>query len=334
MTRKTFGLLAAVSGIGLLLGTGATFAKDMVKLGAQEPGGSFYTYAATFAKLIDDSKTADMQVDIIPRGGAFGNPTAVDRGMADFGFTTSNTAVWAKEGLEDVYKGKKAENIRQVTSGMQTAYTMVIARKAFVDEHHIKTVADLFKPGVNTRIGLKPAGSQVPIIADFLFKAEGTSLEKLRKAGEITQASSGQLTSMLTDGRLDVYIESAPAGQATVTEMTLTNDMVFVPFTQKDMDALAAAGLPKGAMPAGSFRGQDSVYVNPVSYTMLIAGKSVSDKDVYNFLKTLVDNRDYIAKTHAPLKEWDPVAGCHVDAGSPPLHPGAARLCKELGAAN
>ncbi|SOC07693.1 hypothetical protein SAMN05877809_104129 [Rhodobacter sp. JA431] len=320
---------AIAAAIGVMLGTVGAQALT-VKIGAQEPGGSFYTYAATFAKLLEDNKAVDLTAEIIPRGGAFGNPTAVDRGLADFGFTTSNTSVWAMQGLEEVYKGKKAEHIRQVTNGMQTAYTMVIARQDFVDAHNITNVAELL--AAKPRIGLKPTGSQVPIIADFLFKAEGTSLNELRDEGQITQASSGQITSMITDGRLDVYIESAPAGQATVTEMTLTNDMVFVPMTDNDIAALNAAGLPTGTMPAGSFSDATVDYVTPVSYTMLIAGESVPEEAVYGFLKTLVDQRDYIATTHAPLKSWDPVAGCHVDAGAPALHPGAERLCKEIGA--
>lgn len=320
---------ALAAAIGVLLGTAGAQALT-VKIGAQEPGGSFYTYAATFAKLLEENKAVDMTAEIIPRGGAFGNPTAVDRGLADFGFTTSNTAVWAMQGLQEVYKGKKAEHIRTVTNGMQTAYTMVIVRKDFVDAHGIKTFADLL--AAKPRIGLKPTGSQVPIIADFLFKAEGTSLNALRDAGEITQASSGQITSMITDGRLDAYIENGPAGQATLTEMTLTNDMVFVPYTEADITALNAAGLPTGVMPAGSFSDATEDYVNPVSYTMLIAGDQVPEETVYNFLKTLLDHRDYIAETHAPLKAWDPVSGCHVDAGAPPLHPGAERLCREIGA--
>lgn len=323
-----------VGGLALAMSAGIASADTTVKLGAQAPGGSFYTYAATFAKLVDDSKAAGLKVEIVPRGGAFGNPTAVNRGIEQFGFTTSNAAAWALTGLDEVYKGKKEENLRTVTSGMQSAYTIVLARKSYVESHHIKTVADLLHGSSLPRIGMKPTGSQVPIIANMLFQSEGTSLAQLRKKGAITQASSGQITSMMSDGRLDVYIENAPAGQATLTEMTMTNDMVFIPFTSKEMAALGKEGLPKGVLPANSFRGQTKPYDSPVSATVLVTNKSVPANTVYAFLKTLVDNQAYIAKEHPPLKTWDPKAGCHVDSSMPPLAAGAEKLCKQLGYVN
>lgn len=330
MHFKIAGRMVA-GGLALALSAGVAAATTTAKIGAQAPGGSFYTYAATFAKLVDDTPSAHLKLQIVPRGGAFGNPTAVNRGIEAFGFTTTNAAAWARAGLPSVYKGHKEKNLRIVTSGMQSAYTIVLARKSYVESHHIKTVADLLHGSSLPRIGMKPTGSQVPIIADMLFKSEGTSLDALRKKGAITQASSGQITSMVSDGRLDVYIENAPAGQATLTEMTMTNDMVFVPFTKKEISALGKEGLPLGVLPANSFRGQTKPYDSPVSATVLVTNKSVPSSTVYAFLKTLVANRAEIAKEHPPLKAWDPAKGCHLDASLPPLHPGAIKLCKELG---
>jgi TRAP transporter TAXI family solute receptor len=322
---------AALAGGFALAMAGGAYAADTIKIGAQEPGGSFYSYAATFAKLIDDNKANDLITEIIPRGGAFGNPTAVNKGVADFGFTTSNTAAWARDGLQEVYKGEKAANIRTVTGAMQSAYTMILARKAYIDSIGNKSLEEMLKSSTPPRIGLKPTGSQVPIIADMVFKSLGTSLEELRGKGAITQAASGQITSMVTDGRLDLYIENAPAGQATITEMTLTNDMVFVPFPQKVLDDLKSAGLPTGVMAKDTFKGVTADYPNPVSATVLITGKDVPEKTVYNVLKTLVDNKTYIGEQHAALKGWDPAAGCQPENAVLPLHPGAEKLCKELG---
>ena len=330
MKHMRFAAAAIAGGIAFAMAGGA-WATETIKIGAQEPGGSFYSYAATFAKLIDDNKAAGLVTEIIPRGGAFGNPTAVNKGVAQFGFTTSNTAAWARDGLQEVYKGVKADKIRTVTGAMQSAYTMILVRKAYVDSTGFKTLEEMLNAPTPPRIGLKPTGSQVPIIADMIFKSMGTSLEALRAKGAITQASSGQITSMITDGRLDMYIENAPAGQATITEMTLTNDMVFVPYPAKVLADLKSAGLPTGTMPKATFKGQDTDYANPVSATVLISSTDVSEKTVYDVLKTLVDNKTYIGEQHAALKFWDPAAGCQPENAVLPLHPGAEKLCKELG---
>lgn len=330
MTKLTM-ITALAAGAIALTTTGAAFA-ETVKIAAQEPGGSWYSYGVTFAKLIEDDKASGLVAEIVPRGGGFANPSSVDKGLAQFGFTSSNAAAWAMTGLEEVYKGKKAENIRTVTGSMQAAYTMVIARKAYVESSGLKTFDEMMKSSTPPRIGLKPTGSQVPMIADLMFQsAAGVSLAELRAKGIVTQAAPGQLTSMLADNRLDVYIENAPAGTATVTEMTLTNDMVFVPISAKVLADLAKAGLPTGPMPKGTFKGQDADYPNPVSATIFITNKDVPEKTVYDVLKTLVDHKAYIGEQHAALKFWDPKAGCQPENAVLPLHPGAEKLCKELG---
>lgn len=328
MSKISFGIVFASIAFAA---TSSIASAQTIKIGTQEPGGSFYSAGVTFAKLIEDNKAAGITAEIIPRGGAFGNPIAVDKGVAQFGFTTSNTAAWARDGLQEVYKGVKAEKIRTVTGAMQDAYTMVIARKAYVDSTGYKSLEQMLKAPTPPRIGLKPTGSQVPIIADMVFKTMGSSIADLRAKGAITQASSGQITGMITDGRLDVYIENAPAGQATVTEMTLTNDMVFVPFSVKTLADLAKDGLPTGVMPKNTFKGQTEDYRTPVSATIFIASKDVPEKVVYDVLKTLVDNKAYIGEQQAAFKQWDPAAGCQPENAVLPLHPGAQKFCKERG---
>lgn len=328
MTKMSVKALAA--GVALVASFSVASA-ETIKIGTQGPGGSFYAAGVTFAKLIDTNKEAGLVAEIIPRGGAFGNPTAVEKGVAQFGFTTSNTAAWARDGLQEVYKGVKAPKIRTVNGSMQSAYTMIIARKAYVESSGLKTLEEMLKSNNPPRIGMKPTGSQVPILADMLFKTLGTSLADLRAKGKITQAASGQITGMIADGRLDMYIESAPAGQATVTEMTLTNDMVFIPFAKKTLTEFAKDGLPTGVMPKNTFKGQTADYVTPISATIFITSIDVPEKTVYNVLKTLVDNKKYIGEANAAFKNWDPKAGCQPENAVLALHPGAAKFCKERG---
>jgi TRAP transporter TAXI family solute receptor len=328
MNKIRFGSLAA--GFAMLV-SGSMASAETIKIGTQGPGGSFYTAGVTFAKLIDANKEAGLVTEIIPRGGAFGNPTAVNKGVAQFGFTTSNTAAWARDGLEEVYKGVKADKIRTVSGSMQAAYTMIVARKAYLDSTGYKTLEEMLKGKNPPRIGLKPTGSQVPIMADMLFKTVGSSLADLRNKGLITQAASGQITGMIKDGRLDMYIESAPAGQATMTEMTLTNDMVFVPFAEKTLTAFSKDGLPTGVMPKGTFKGQNADYPTPISSTVFITSVDVPEKVVYNVMKTLVDNKAYIAEQLKAFKAWDPAAGCQPLNAVLQLHAGAEKFCKERG---
>ena len=109
--------------------------------------------------------------------------------------------------------------------------------------------------------------------------------------------------------------------------MTLTNDMVFVPFSDKTLSDVAKEGLPTGVMAKNTFKGQVEDYRTPVSATVFITSKDVPEKVVYDVLKTLVDNKAYIAEQQAAFKLWDPAAGCQPENAVLPLHPGAEKLC-------
>lgn len=304
---------------------------EQVKLVSQEPGGSWYSYGSTFGKLITDATNKEITVDVLPRGGGLTNPMVVDRKQADFGFTTSNAAVWARDGLGEAYKGRESKNIRAVIGDLQIGYTFVMARKDWVEKTGNDTLEKILDPASKARIGMKPTGSQVPLLADYIFQSLDTSLEALRKEGRITQVGGGQIAQMVRDNAIDVYIENSPAGQATVTEITLTTDMVFIPFPEKVLADMEQKGAPRGTMPANTFKGQDQDYVNPISPTIFITNKDVSDDVVYKVTKALVENEEKIKQNHAPFKSWDPEKGAQIEATMIELHPGAARYYREKG---
>ncbi|MCB1775898.1 MAG: TAXI family TRAP transporter solute-binding subunit [Candidatus Competibacteraceae bacterium] len=310
----------------------AVQAQQTIKLISMPPGGSWYSYGSTFGEIISKSKgDLKLEVEVLPRGGGMANPVAVNRGLADLGFVTSNAAVWARDGIGEEFKERKSEDITTVVGGLQISYTTVVARKAYVDQTGNDTLEKVIAADKPPRIAMKPTGSQVPIIANYMFEALGTSLEELRKKGAIIQVETAQIAQMLRDGTADVYIENSPIGQATMTEATLTSAMVFLPISETVLKHMEKLGMPRGTMPAGSYQGLDTGYINPTSPTLLIANRNKSEDVIYQVTKALVEARDEIAKTYAPLAGWDPKAGAQPDQAILELHPGAARYYREQG---
>ena len=68
MNKFRFGIF--VASVACLTTGSMASAQTIIKIGTQEPGGSFYSAGVTFAKLIDDNKAAGLTTEIIPRGGA------------------------------------------------------------------------------------------------------------------------------------------------------------------------------------------------------------------------------------------------------------------------
>jgi len=303
-----------------------------VTLITMPPGGSWYSFGSTFGEIISKS-VGDMKIsaEVLPRGGGMSNPVAVSDGLADFGFVQANAAVWARDGIGEDYADRKSPNIRAVIGGLQIAHLTITARKEYVERTGQTTLEAMLKGPDYPRIVLKPQGSQVPLMADYVFAALGTSLEEMRERGAITQVSSSQMAQMVRDGTADVYIEGAPVGQATMSEVTLTTDMVFIPFPQVVLDRMTELGAPAGDMPAGSYRGQDGPYRNPTSATILIANADVPEEVVYQATKALVERQQDVADAFPALKYWDPQAGAQSDQAVIELHPGAARYYRERG---
>jgi len=329
MLRKTL-LQTVGASCAILIGLSAANA-ETIKIAAEEAGGGWYSYSATFTKIIEKSTGGKIDVEIIPRGGGIANPPVVDRHIADFGFSTSNATAWARDGLQTVYKGKKHPNVRAVIGGLQFAYTIVMARADYVKKTGLKTLDDMMSADDLPQVGMEPTGSQVPVIADFIFDSMGTSLKELRAKKTLTQVSSSQLAQLIRDGGIDLYFENVPAGQATVTEVTLTNDIFYVPMSDKVLADLAKVGLPTGYMPKGTFKGQTEDYKTALSATVFIVNKDVPEETVYQVTKALVENAETLQAEHGALKAWDPKVGCQPEQTIVDLHPGAARYYRERG---
>ncbi|MDO5090263.1 MAG: TAXI family TRAP transporter solute-binding subunit [Cardiobacteriaceae bacterium] len=312
-----------------ILTAGIAHAAVESSLISQPPGNSWYTYATTFNTLVPEKTDNAYKLKVVPRGGGMTNPVVVSEGKADFGFATLNAIVWARDGVSEAYAGKKNENIRLVADGLQEAYTIVIARKAWVDATGNDTLEKVIKAD-KVIIATKPTGSQVPIIADFLFREFGTDFETMKKQGKVLQISSGQASQMLRDNNIDVYIDNVPAMHPNLTEITLTNDVVYIPFAPETLDAMTRLGLPAGVMPANTYKGQGEDYRNPVSATSFIVGANVDDDTVYHVTKALVEGQAQLKEAHPPLAAWKPEA-IGDSAKLFELHPGAAKYFRERG---
>ena len=299
---------------------------------AQQPGTSFFTYATSIVRLLDEGLPKDSKVDVMPRGGSVANPTMLNERKADMAMALGCTAAWAMQGNKSVYPDYgKHDNIRGITGGMHMSHTFVLARKDYVEKTGLKTFDALVKAKETPRFAMKPAGSVVIPIVETMLAEYGTDLAALRAAGKLTQAQPAQISEMLRDGRVDVYIDNVPLNHAGVTELTLTNDMVFIPLPEASIAALDKVGMSRQTVPAGSYKGLDQNYVTSSTGMVIMAHKDAPEAAVYAMAKTLVERKADLAKENPALADWNPEAGARPENAVLPLHPGAAKYYKERG---
>ena len=101
-------LLAALA----LVAAGAAQAQTELKFQAMPLGSIWYVFAASFTKYMQPQLPAGAKVDVVARGGGIGNVILVNEKKADLGFANVCTSVWAMQGEQEIYKGKKYPDVR------------------------------------------------------------------------------------------------------------------------------------------------------------------------------------------------------------------------------
>jgi len=322
--------LAVIVAAGLVIAPGIGRAEDL-KLATMRLGTSWYVFGATFYKLIYDKLPPGSRLEIMAKGGGIANPILVNSGKAQLGLANRATAVWAVDGHPLVYKGRKHENLRALVGGLNSVPISAIVREEYIVRTGNGTLVKIFESNKPVRIVMKPKGSSVPVVADMILDALGTSRDKVReKGGRIIQVSSKQIPSVLRNGQADVYFESTPLGHPTVTEVSLTVPVRFLDLPEVARTKLARMGLTTIEVPK-FWKGQDGPTKAVDLGTVIIANRDVSDEIAYLFTKTICENKDALAKAHKAWARFDPSVAWKPENAGIALHPGAERYYRERG---
>lgn len=315
----------------LCLFTGIAQAGENLQIGAMPLGSIWYVFAASFAKVIQPALPPGSNVEVIARGGGIGNPVVVNEGKAQVAIANSSTSNWAFNGDQEMYKGKKYQNIRGLLGGLNEVWLVAMLTEEYIKRTGNDTLEKALLGDKPPRIIMKPAGSTVPPTARMTLEAIGTSFDKVKaKGGSLLQVDVSQIPQLMRDGRADLYFESASPGHPATVETSTTVDVRFVDLPEKAVQAMGRHGLKISPMPR-FFRGQKGP-VKSVDYgTNLIAHKDLPDEIAYRITKAICDNRDALVKEHKAMSGFTVKDAWRPENVGIALHPGAIKYYKEKG---
>lgn len=318
---------AALAGPNITLAQATT---DL-KFGAMPLGSIWYVFAASFAKHIQPALPAGSKVDIIARGGGIGNPILVNEGKTDVAFSNVITAVWAMNGEEEIYKGKKHPNIRALLGGLNEVWIAGMLTEDYIKRTGNDTLEKALLSKEPPRIIMKPAGSTVPPSVRIIMESLGLTFEKYRAGGgEIIQINVGQIPNMMRNGRADLYFESVSPGHPATQEVSLTVPLRFLDLPEKSLKALSKNGLKVHPLPA-SFKGQNGPTKAADFGTNLIVHKDMPEATAYAITKAVIENRDAIVGDNKAMAGFVAKDAWRPENVGIPLHPGAVRYYRERG---
>jgi uncharacterized protein len=305
--------------------------RNYLTIGAMPPGTSWYVFAATLSKLLEEQLPGDMNVEVIARGGGIGNPILVERGLATVAISQAATAVWAYEGKGEVYQGRRCENVRALAGGLNSVWMTALLTEDYIARTGNDTLEKALTSDRPARLIMKPAGSVVPVVADMLLESlRVTRQDLVSRGGDVIQVATNQIPTMLRDGRADLYIESSIRGHPTVTEVTTTVRMRFVDFPQAVLDRLAGPGVKAVPMPQW-FKGQAGPTKAVDMGTVLIVHKDMPDELAYLITRIVCERKDEMVRAHKAWTDFDPAVGGRLENTGIPLHPGALKYFREKG---
>lgn len=174
-------------------------------------------------------------------------------------------------------------------------------------------------------------------MTSFVLDHYGVSYDMIKKnGGTVVQAIYGDMTSLFKDRHVDYAFACVGLPGAIMTEMAMgrASTLLAIPdecinFCAKTYGTVALdSGLCK--VPGGTYTGMPNDIQTLCHSTELLVSPKVPDDVVYALTKILNENKAFLVQLGAGYKVFDPkTTGKTVQV---PLHPGALKYYKEVGA--
>lgn len=287
---------------------------QQVKLMTGPQGGSWYPLGGAIANI---GGQVGMQVQVLP-GAGIANVKALQGGKADLGFANSISTVDGVAGRAPF--DAKATNVCNVAT-LYPQYFQVVANA----DSGIKTLADVKGKG----LAVQPKGNTAEFISQQALEVYGL---KYSDAGRVSYVSYTDAVSLMKDNNAQVFTLGTTVPASAIMDLASARDVTIVGIGDDKFQAMRKLnpGYTKLVIPAGSYPKQ-TADVPTIGYaTHVIARCDLDEAVVYKLLKGMVERKADLAAIAKAMATLTPKMMAE-DIGVP-LHKGAARYYKEVGA--
>jgi TRAP transporter TAXI family solute receptor len=296
----------------------ASAARNFVRFGGSNPGGSWFTIAGGITALFN-KELQDLNVTPVATGGSTDNNRQARKHNLDTWLTHSITAYdnWTGTGL---FKDQgEFKDFRMIAGVYESWHHFVV-----LDKSDIKSIGDL----KGKKLAVGAAGSGAAANAEMILGALGL-WDKLKPL-QLTFDASGRA---LTDGQADaVSMSSAP--MPTIVTVEAMHKIRLIALSEDEMNTVVKKypAYKKSVMPAGVYKSWQKPYPCIAFQVYWAAHKDVDPAWVYQMMKVAFDpkNAEFLARVHTQLKTLSPSFDGMQNMGIP-LHPGAVKYYKEKG---
>lgn len=292
-------------------------AATFINIGTGSTGGTYYPVGAAMAKVWNSS-IPQMKANAQSTGGTAQNLALLGKGEAEVIFA-DGLYFFAYEG-KGTFAGKPMKNLRAIAPLYAEPIHFLVAKGS-----KIKSLKDL----KGKRVSVGAVGSGTEVTVRTLLKANGIDPDKDIKAENLGLSDTA---AAFADHNIDAGLTVGAMGIAGVVEIATLGTAELINFDPGVIKSICKE-LPYYLafdIPANTYKGQTKPIKTVASWNVLITSDKLDADTAYKMTKALYDKKADILNVSTRLASMDPKNLKFIQV---PLHPGAQKYYKEIGAA-
>lgn len=301
------GLLIPV--LGLISGRST---RPTLSVATGNPSGVYYPLGGGLASIWSKALSG-VNIKAEVTAGSVTNLIQVARGESEIGFTQGDA-------LADALGGRGKFPVPLNVTVLAKLYPNVV-HLVTVRGYGIEKVEDLR----GKKVSVGPAGSGNAVTAWNVLEAVGIGKDDITAR----QMNYAETTNALKDGTIDAGFIAGGIGIAAVVELAVARELVLVPFTDDEMNAITRRipAYSAFSIPAGVYLGVEEPVPTPALWNLLVVHRDMDDSLAYRLTKAMFDAHEDLLKITQVARFIEPESSSAV--GLLPLHPGARRFYDE-----
>lgn len=312
-----YGLVLAVAVALMTAGFGqpASAAKEFISIGTGGTGGVYYPYGGAMAEIWTQH-VKDVQAVAEVTGASVENIKLAHKGETVVGLVMGDVAY-------EAYYGKgRFEGQPQKVAGMFVMYQNVYQVVTLKDSG-ITKLQDL----KGKKVSVGSPGSGTEYMSNLVLHSVGVPYDSF----DVRRLSFVENANALRDGTIDVGIWCVGPPTSSIMDLATTHDIRMVPFSDQEIKKVTTEYpyYAPSTLPKGIYTGVEEDVPTVSVWNVVICSSDLSEDLVYNLVKAIYENQDYLVKVYPGAKDTTPENAVRF---SPiPLHPGTVKYLKEKG---
>ena len=290
--------------------------KKYLTIATGTTGGSYYPIGAAMAKIWSDN-IPNMVASVQSTGGTNQNIELMSTKDTEAGFTdTKYVLAYSGKGA---WEGKPQTWLRGLVPLYPEPTNIVIAKGS-----NIKTLADL----KGKRVSIGAVGSGTESTSRELFKVLGMDVDKDIKAFML---GTGDTSAAFQDKQIDAAILVGSLGMSAIVEITALDLIDFMDVPDDIFDKIYEENKTwvKFEIPANTYQNQKNPVKTYSAFNIISVHESISEDLAYQMTKTLFEHKADLVAVRPTMES---MTYDNVEKIAIPLHPGALKYYKEVGA--